>query len=201
MGEDFFKGKGVRTSRRQGAIDALGNIKTQTWKEMTKAFNSINEVVKSGGFKELVGGTTESLKEQMKTSVTGLFSPIENEINQFTANLLSESGLQGAFNKIGNSLGNLITTVAGPETGLGKAVNFIGSAVANTLDFAAKGWESLISGRNAFQLEFQEVIHATTGGGLMAEGGAGAAILGGPFDDEVLRGLLDDFINNLEEGF
>lgn len=188
MGEDFFKGKGVRTSRKQGAIDALGKIKDKTWKSMEKAFNSVNEVVKSGGFSGLMGGTTESIKQQVKTSVTGLFSPITNEINSFVANLTSETGLGEAFNKVGNSLGNLLNTVLAPDTGIGKAVNFIGDAVSNTLDFAAKGWESLLTGRNAFAAELEyfteeQLAHIEAGRGTSVGIGAG-------FDYS-----LDDFSN------
>ena len=197
---EFFKGKGVRSSSRDKALNAFLKVKDKTWNSMEKAFKSVNEVVKSGGFQALMGGTIDSIKQQTKLSVEGMFSPITNEINQFTADLLSESGLQGAFNKIGNSLGNLLGTVLAPDTGLGKAVNFIGNAVANTLDFAAKGWESLLSGRNAFQREWEETILASTGGGLLM---GGESILGGDLDldrmqqqirQELIRqGLLEDF--------
>ncbi len=196
---DFFKGKGVRSTRSEKAIVALGKIKDKTWVAMERSFKSINEVVKSGGFSELMGGTTEAIKQQVKTSVTGLFSPITNEINQFTATLLSEGGLTDAFSKISNSLGNLLGTVLAPDTGIGKAVNFIGSAVANTLDFAAKGWESLLTGRNAFQKEFQEIVYATTGGGFL-EGGA--SILGGDLDlDRMQQQIEENLRRQGLEGF
>lgn len=200
MAEGFFKGKGVRTSKSQGAIDALSKVKEKTWKEMKGAFNSINEVVKSGGFKELMGGTTASIKENLKTQVTGIFSPITNEINTFVANLTKETGLGDAFNKIGNSLGNLLNTVLAPDTGIGQAVNFIGDAVANTLDFAAKGWESLLTGRNAFQAEYQETILPTTGGGTMA-GSAQGYFDGTPLDMDILLGMLEDSLEDLDLGF
>jgi hypothetical protein len=204
MGEEgFFEGKGVVSARRKGledALKALAKVPAKAWKDFATGMTVIKEFGEQGGFTSLLGGSVESVKEQVKTSVTGLFSPITNEINQFTADLLSESGLQGAFSKIGNSLGNLITTVAGPETGLGKAVNFIGNAVANTLDFAAKGWESLISGRNAFIAEFQETVLPTTGGGLL--GGTGQGYFDGtPLDMDVLMGIIEDALKDQDLGF
>lgn len=196
---DFFKGPAVRSARAEKAIVALGKIKDKSWKSMEKAFISINEVVKSGGFSGLMGGTAEGVKEQLKTSVRGLFSPIENEINQFIANLLSDTGLGGAINKIANSFGNLVNTLADPGTGLGKAINFVGDAVANTLDFAAKGWESLLTGKNAFAREWEATILPSTGGGLLM---GGESILGGGFDEDVLNRQLQSFFKDFDpEGF
>ena len=75
-------------------------------------------------------------------------------------------------------------------------MNFIGSAVANTLDFAAKGWESLISGRNAFQKEFQETILASTGGGLLM---GGESILGGDLDLDRMQQQIEESLRR--QGF
>ena len=187
---EFFKGKSVVSSRRAGAEDflkAFAKITKEQWKQATEQIKEYRGFLKEGGFGALMGGTIESVKQNTKTSVQGLFSPIENEINNFVANLVSETGLGNTINKIANSFGNLVNTLAAPDTGLGKAINFVGNAVANTLDFAAKGWQSLLSGRNAFAKEWEATILADTGGGRVM---GGESILGGGFDIDLLEAQL-----------
>lgn len=74
------------------AIRAIGKIKDKTWENIAKAFTAMGDVVKAGGFTALMGGPIDVVKEQIKTSITGAFAPILNEVTQFISDFTVQIG-------------------------------------------------------------------------------------------------------------
>lgn len=125
--EGFFKGKGVRTSRAQGAIDALSKIKDKTWKEMANTFNAMADFAKAGGMTQFLGGTVDQIKNNIQTSVTGMFAPVINEISQLASDVLKEfqpmiEGMVGLLSDLIESTKNINFTVGKTNVSLWDAI-------------------------------------------------------------------------------
>lgn len=100
------------------AARALAKIKTETWKEMGVAFNAMAEFSKAGGMPAFMGGTIETIKSKIETSVTGLFAPVINEITQLAADVLVE--FQPLIDDILGFISSLIEASKGLNFTVGK---------------------------------------------------------------------------------
>lgn len=95
-------GKAAAAAGKSKAFEHLGKIKTSQWKAMGKAFGEMSDFAKQGGVAKFIGGTVGTIKTRIENQVIGMFSPIINEVSQFTGDLLEEAA------PLGTALGNLI---------------------------------------------------------------------------------------------
>lgn len=94
--------KGAATRGAAKAFREMAKIKPRQWKEMAGAFKEMSDFAKQGGVAKFIGGTIGTIKSKIENQVIGMFSPVINEISQFTGDLLEEA------TPLGNALGDLI---------------------------------------------------------------------------------------------
>lgn len=85
-------------------------LSAKEYKELTKGIKFTKEFLREfpNGIKDVMTLAKEGAKDQVSTSVNALFSPLNNELNQLKADILSETGLTAAANRIENEINDLI---------------------------------------------------------------------------------------------
>ena len=86
----------------------LSKVTEKQWKSMGTFFEQANEFSKSGGMKAFLGGSIETIKDQLMTQMKALLSPITNEVNAFIIEILSDEGLKAVFEELGEAVGELL---------------------------------------------------------------------------------------------
>ncbi len=78
-------------AQKAKAFQNLQKITSKQWNNMGKAFGEMNKFAKTGGVARFIGGTISTIKTKIENQVIGMFSPVINEITQFTADLVEEA--------------------------------------------------------------------------------------------------------------
>lgn len=173
-------GKAAAAAGKSKAFEHLGKIKEKEWKAMGGAFKEMKDFAKAGGVAQFIGGTISTIKSRIQNQVIGMFSPVINEVTQFTADLLKEA------EPLGTALGDFI--------GLLKDINIqIGNVNVSLLDLIL-GFPLLLKGLSGLialftgpsQLSPEEVANLWSGhvwgGGLVGghhDPGGGGDVAGG----------------------
>jgi hypothetical protein len=87
------------------AIKNIGQVKADEWTEMAGGIAQMTVIGGAGGIvMQVLGPVINSTKQSIQNSITGLFSPIINEINEFIGKILGKEGVAEAFSNLAQSL-------------------------------------------------------------------------------------------------
>jgi hypothetical protein len=124
---------------------------TTVEEEKNKALHELRSFKKEFplGFGQVFGRDISTIKDHIRTSVSGLMQPIKNKIGQIVSDLLSETGLLKLVENIATSLSNIIIDIK-KKDGVDDLINAIGvqisggeKAISLLLGWIADLWVAL----------------------------------------------------------
>jgi hypothetical protein len=158
----FVDTKDVKISKE--ALIEMGKIKPKQWKSMGEAFAQMRDFMDTGGLsvERMFGGPINVIKQQIETTILGMFSPLINEITSLIGKLVDEGGLMDALAKVAANVGNIIDAVGDIDAKIGDTnFNLLDTALDGLSAFMTGGFFGMFIGSLNLIMEILEAFPAT----------------------------------------